>query len=136
MSAIDPRPVPSLRERLAARNRALRGEPEPMPVPVLDPEPMQTKPKRAPRIAITQPTDAPESRTLRALQQMEIPAKPCGYCGRVFQPKFKETVYCGLDCRKRMKNDKQTAKERAAREPRTCQWCGRTFPSSKAGWMY
>ena len=99
-------------ERLRARRRAEAGI-VPLTLAIDAPEPVQpvTRPKR-PRIALTQPTDAGESATLKALKIRE---NRCEFCGTTFPTTMPHQVVCSDECRRAKKASYQRQARSAAR---------------------
>lgn len=62
------------------------------------------KPKRIPRIAITQPTDATESVTLKVAKEHE--RRPCDQCGATYVQRRSHMRYCSTGCQRKAKYDR------------------------------
>lgn len=89
------------------------------------------KPKRIPRVAITQPTNAGESRTLKVKQERE--KRPCEQCGAPYQPKSKLAKYCSKACGIRAASDRVSA---AKRVMIACRHCGVEYQRSPEHMTY
>lgn len=57
----------------------------------------------------------------------------CKYCGKVFQPNYKDQIYCSRSCKSKHQEQKalQTRMNNYNINPRICPYCGNSIPFEK-----